>query len=282
MANPLELAIRSGIRANEDVGKLFARVGTKEHPRGFVLSAYRNARRAMRSALAEPYPVAAAAEVIAELRRTVRSEALTLLTDAEMQGTDEAARQLRFYGIETTRRTTVSTLALASADALLARIDAQGAAIQALILTGADEGQIIGDEERAGVLRASDVAVWAAQLAASLGWGAFESWSSQHASGYTWKKQAVAALDNRTTDCCLRVHGQVQPFTRPFELTGTPRYADRMDWPGFHPWCRTAGVLYSDDFDFGLTGRLTEAAQTILNERADGVFRDRNPADAFG
>ncbi len=282
MANPLEQAIQSGIRANETVGGLFAKVGTREHPRGFVLSAYRNANRAMRSALAEPFPVAAAAEVMAGLRRTVRSESLTLFGDAEAAGQEEAARQLRFYGIESNPNPTFSTLALASADALTARIDAQSAAIQALLLTGATADQITGDGERQGVLRASDVAIWAAQMAASLLWGAFESWAVTHSAGFTWKKQAVAALDNRTTDCCLRVHGQIQPFSRPFILTGTPRYADRMDWPGFHPWCRTAGVLYLDEYDSGLTERMTGAAAGILEERANGKFIDRNPADAFG
>ncbi len=54
---------------------------------------------------------------------------------------------------------------------------------------------------------------------------------------------AVAVIDNRTTDCCQRVHGQVQPLDQPFVLTGEPRFADRMQWPGFHWRCRTSVVV---------------------------------------
>jgi hypothetical protein len=43
MPNPLTKAIRSGDKANDEIGKSFARMGTSENPRGFVLAAYRNA-----------------------------------------------------------------------------------------------------------------------------------------------------------------------------------------------------------------------------------------------
>jgi hypothetical protein len=49
-----------------------------------------------------------------------------------------------------------------------------------------------------------------------------------------YKKQAIAAIDQNTTDCCLRVHGQIQPLDKPFILEGTPRYADKVDAPPFH------------------------------------------------
>jgi hypothetical protein len=80
----------------------------------------------------------------------------------------------------------------------------------------------------------------------------------------------------------LQVHGQIQPLDKPFRLTGTPRYADEMDWPAFHWYCRTSGVLYQEQYDDGLTERMRNGARTILNERADGIFIDRYPVDAFG
>ena len=57
-------------------------------------------------------------------------------------------------------------------------------------------------------------------------------------------KQAIAAIDHKTTDCCLRVHGQIQPLNKMFELIGTPRFADKISSPPFHWNCRTAQALY--------------------------------------
>jgi len=67
--------------------------------------------------------------------------------------------------------------------------------------------------------------------------------------GQQWKKQVIAAIDERTTDCCLRVHGQVQPLNAPFMLTGTPRFADMMQHPPFHWYCRTAEALWIEEFE---------------------------------
>lgn len=52
-------------------------------------------------------------------------------------------------------------------------------------------------------------------------------------------KQAVATINNRTTDTCLRVHGQTQLIGTPFELTGRPRFSRQQQHPPFHWNCRT-------------------------------------------
>jgi hypothetical protein len=49
-----------------------------------------------------------------------------------------------------------------------------------------------------------------------------------------WDHQVVAGIDERTTDCCLQAHGQIQPLDKPFHLTGEPRWADYLDNPPFH------------------------------------------------
>lgn len=64
-----------------------------------------------------------------------------------------------------------------------------------------------------------------------------------------FRKQAIAAIDHKTTDCCLRVHGQVQDLNAPFVLTGRPRFASRMQGPPFHWYCRTATTLYTDEME---------------------------------
>jgi hypothetical protein len=150
-----------------------------------------------------------------------------------------------------------------------------------MILTNSDDAEILGDEERAGVLRASEIALTAGFWATALVWDAFDYWTQSYSGGTTFQKQAVAALDNRTTECCLEVHGQVQPLDQPFKLTGTPRFADEVDWPAFHWNCRTSGVLYLPGYDDGITEKMRQSADFFLAERAKGRNPDRDPANAF-
>jgi hypothetical protein len=287
MSNPLKQAIDSGVKANETIAGLFARIGTTDHPRGFVLSAYRNANRALKTAISEPYPLIALSDTMNELRRTISSETTSLLTDAQGIGIEEAARQMQFYGVKTavSGDPTGQAQRQAVVDAMVARVDAQEAMIQAMILAEAEPEQITGDEDRQGILKPSDIAVNLAALAATLLWSGFSDWASAHmiqsGDGTVFQKQAIAALDNRTTDCCIRVHGQIQPLDKPFKLTGTPRFADEMDWPGFHWWCRTSGVLYLPEYDDGLTAKMRDGADYWLSERAKGNYPDQHPADAF-
>ncbi len=245
MPNPLEKAVKSALRSNNDIGTLFARIGNNEHPRGFVTSAYRQAKRAMRSAMTEENQVLAAADVMAELKRTLRGQLVSLALDAQAQGAEEAARQLSFYDITSARAlpAELSTTATASISTALARVDAQSAAVQALILSGAAIEQIVGTEERAGALRVTDVASYSAEFAAGLVWASFGEWVAQQARLMTFQKQVVAALDNRTTDCCLKAHAQIQPMNKKFQLTGTPRYADELEWAPFHWYAIVSGEM---------------------------------------
>jgi len=178
---------------------------------------------------------------------------------------------------------------LAHVAALEAQVTAQHLGIRALVISDAEAEQVVGDGERSGALRSGDlaaavaaIAAAVAAIAAAVAWSSFGAYPTMNARGLVFKKQVVAALDNRTTDCCLRAHGQIQPMDKPFHLTGTPRYADYMDWPAFHWWCRSSVVLYQDEFDLGLTEAMRDGAQTVLNERAAGLWIDRDPADAFG
>lgn len=84
-----------------------------------------------------------------------------------------------------------------------------------------------------------------------------------------YKKQAIATIDERTTDCCLRVHGQIQPLDKPFKLTGTPRFSDRVPDPPFHWYCRTTEVLYNEKFEeFGIsTAQIRDAANAEIEAR---------------
>ena len=81
-------------------------------------------------------------------------------------------------------------------------------------------------------------------------------------------RQAVAAIDHLTTDCCLKVHGQTIELDGKFKLTGTPRFADEMSRPGFHWWCRTSAVLVArEDANDDLSFRMRGAARVELRFR---------------
>lgn len=99
-----------------------------------------------------------------------------------------------------------------------------------------------------------------------------------------WGRQAVAVIDERTTDCCLRVHGQWQAFGDDFRLTGQPRYADKMPHPPFHRWCRSATALVQRQYAADdLTQKMRDAARAELNARKTQKPRRKviTPANAF-
>lgn len=83
------------------------------------------------------------------------------------------------------------------------------------------------------------------------------------------RKQAIAAIGRTTTDCCLRVHGQIVGVSEPFVLTGTPRFADRMMAPSFHWNCRTSVAMYHPAFERGglTTAGMVKSAQAELKKR---------------
>lgn len=83
------------------------------------------------------------------------------------------------------------------------------------------------------------------------------------------RKQAVAAIAANTTDCCLRVHGQIVDVDQPFTLTGTPRFADEMMHSPFHWNCRTAVVAWHPRFESGglTTANMRSSAQAELRKR---------------
>lgn len=96
-------------------------------------------------------------------------------------------------------------------------------------------------------------------------------------------KQAVAAIDGNTTECCLIVHGQFQPINAFFTLVGSPRFADLIENPPFHWNCRTATALVhaSERFD-GLTQEMIDAGARELEARGFDDYRiEIHPAYAL-
>lgn len=285
-SNPLYKANVLAVRANAAHGRLIARLGTKEAPRGLVLSAYRRALRALRETLRgsggqSAYAQMSAREILEALHRDVRAAVAEVMQDAMQVGRTLAEEQLRLYGITPLPQAANMQAAQAQVEAALSEVAAQIMTAQALLAARADVVLIVGDDTRLGALRPGPVVALAAQQAVDASAKAFLD-VVQVTAGDRFRKQAVAALDERTTDCCLRVHGQVQDLDEPFHLTGTPRYADELQRPPFHRYCRTALCLYQAQYDDGLTARMRDAANQIQHERAAGEASERHPASAMG
>ena len=264
---------------------MFARyVGSTAHPRGRILSAYRQGRLA----LAQAYGSGGTAGQLRVLEslRTLREDIVMVgelaLNDALLLGMESAQNQLEAYQ-------QAGEMSIAAADIPNSReivqgwrqsVDRQIASAETLVRSGAGLEMLIGDgpsleADRKGAVQPAPVqretAFWLA-TAVSL---AFMYWlmgdpRRARPRELRFQKQAIAAIDERTTECCLKVHGQTRPLDGKFKLTGTPRYADYMDQPPFHMYCRTAMVLYLPEYDDGLTGEMEAAAADELAAREEG------------
>lgn len=271
-------AVDSALEQGDTLRRLFATLGDTEHPRGRILSAYRVARRALVGNLLSPLAVQ---EALTELRRSVRDAMETLLRQAAAGGSAQAASDLALYGLTAD----AADVGIGDAvNAVLEPLDTQITQVRLLAASGQNDSVILGDDGRVGVLSPAPVVADGARWlvwAALMGWGAVIDGALQDDTN-RFVKQAVAGIDERTTDCCLRVHGQTQPVRRPFHLTGTPRFADYMQNPPFHRYCRTATALVlAEDADDNLTREMRAAARAEL--RARTITRKRveiAPADA--
>lgn len=92
--------------------------------------------------------------------------------------------------------------------------------------------------------------------------------ASENAQGI--QKQLVAAINGDTTQTCLRAHGQIQPVDEPYQLSGQPRFAREMQYPGFHWNCRSASVMYHPAYESGAlnTATMRRQAQRQRQENA--------------
>lgn len=275
-------AIKAAERSVKRLGELFASLGTKEHPRGKVLRAYRQAHRALRDVLRrEAY--AELREVMAFLEADVSAAARDALRKAAALGYTAAEKQLKAYGVETAE-TEDPGIALMH-DAWMNLVRDQATRSQALLMGGGDPVLIIGDQSRQGIVRPAPVISegtrWLA-MAAALTWAGVVSRSADRAK-VTFLRQAVAAIDEKTTNCCLEVHGQVVRLDGRFHLTGTPRFADYMKDPPFHYNCRTSQVLIKpEEVNDDLTQAMIEAASLEESRRVKEEPPGMGPASALG
>ena len=259
-------SIQAALRTNRELGKLFARLGTAEHPRGKILMAYRNARRALRDVLRQRGPAieigawlgaySEAREVMVGLEDSVRTVADATLITALDLGWRQAQVEAQVWELEPLMPY-VDTVVMTNA--WIGIIEQQERGILATLATGADPALILGSDTTVGLLRPDTVtregAHWLAVAVGLALRGALGP--SMQASGREWGKQPVASVDANTTECCLQVNGQVVRENAKFHTTGSPAYAEWQDWTDFHWNCRTSIVMVPmDEADDDLTEML--------------------------
>lgn len=278
MANPLAQSIAQAERSGKAYHELMNQIGSAEHPRGFAMLAYRNARRALAS---DPSPLALR-EVMRGLKLTMGGEMTRVLTEAMQIGKKSALNQLAAYGQPQPNKPLPVEMLIKAQGAVEAEIDRQTQAALALLEMGQDVEEVLGGESQAGVIRPGPAILALTLWLVTLGEYVFKDTVLSSPTRLEFQKQAIAAIDGKTTDCCLRVHGQVVPLSAPFHLTGTPRFADRMDWSPFHWRCRTSIALYLPNFDQGTSEAMTQAAAAEMVARRSGQTTAGRYNNAYG
>lgn len=276
--NPNATALRAAKADNRYLQRLFNRyIGTAEHPRGKLLTAYRHAR-AQIAALAKAGHRGAEheiREVLRILEHELRTIGLEVIDSAAQRGQASARAQLAGYVEDGATVAVAGEGADLSAmiNSWMAEYERQQTAALGMLALGTDPAVLVGDATRPGLLQPAPIAKAGANwISTALGAGV-ANWligrARQPRSGFVYDKQAIAGLDERTTDCCLRVHGQIVPFDKKFKLVGTPRFADELEWHPFHWYCRTSVAMYHEMFEYGETERMESRAKEELDKRAE-------------
>lgn len=238
-----------------------------------MLVAYRNATRALREIVQRaegPQAAAEAQEVLDQLRWTVEDTAHDLLSKAEKLGAKQAMTEVNAWGLDLSQEPLEIQIMLS---AWLSGLTQQIDSVLAILFSGGDIALVLGDGVRQGILRPGPIIKEGAKWLTTV---ATMRYLKSVRAGDGRGKQAVPAIDENTTDCCLKVAGQVVPFDKKFKLRGVPRFADSMEWTPFHWYCRTSIVtvplkLADDDMTTSLLssarrelGQRERAAQTAL------------------
>ncbi len=217
--------------------------------------AYRTVLRALKGNTDNP---AIVTDALITLEDSIRAAAAVFYDDALAVGMAQAQRDLVIYGLGEPDNVDPNNanLAIASTIGLLHSQNEQALSIARLDL---GEEYIIGDASRKGIIQPapilSEMSFWLTSLSVlSYEQGTKRKMSEPETESV---RQAVAQIDEHTTQTCLNVHGQIVGWNENFHLTGTPRYADDMFDPPFHRGCRTAIAnllieLVDDDVTAGM------------------------------
>ena len=304
--SPLERSILNAEATTERLRRILRRLGTQEFNQGKVRVAYRVAGRSVTAALKETSPLKRGLDLrdaLDTLRLSVGAAVRLATVDAQEIGGGSAVIQLRYYGEPDTSQIAEAIIAReearqaeAAVAASLAIVEAQIEQVKALaLLREVSPGLATGGGNSPGPLNPAPVVAGAFTLAMALAWASYlafvaatggipsllDFFQTQELPPLTYSYQAIAALDERTTNTCLAVHAQIVPIGDDFKLTRDPRpFGDELPGPPFHHYCRTAIALYKSEFDLGLTERMRTDAAAVLAEKQAGKAKEKHPASA--
>ena len=260
---PIEQAGKFAVISSEAIDSLFDKLGTKEHPRGTILTAYRKARKALQGKLKDRRY---GRDILQTLRQEVEQATRDIFQAAIDVGRVQATKELAFYNLPMPgwERGGVPVQQIDDKVAsVLAAVDRQILSIWAAMTLSDVEQWVLGDGSRMGILQPAPISreinKWLDTLAV-LAWefmvmlalllaGEVEedpiTKERRPIPGLParYARMAICDFCPRVTDCCTKVHGQIVGLFEDFKLVGTPRWADRMRNPPFHWNCHTVVAL---------------------------------------
>lgn len=304
--SPLERSILNAEATTKRLRRILRRLGTREFNQGKVRVAYRVAQRGVAAALKQTNTLRRSLDLrdaLDALRLSVGAAVQIATEDAQSIGGGSSVIQLRYYGEPETGPIDEALIAqeetkraAAAVVSSLAIVEAQIAQVKALaLLREVSPGLATGGTGSPGVLNPAPVVSNAFSLAMALAWASYlayvvatggapsliEFFQTQELPPTPYSYQAIAALDERTTNTCLAVHAQIVPIGDDFKLTRDPRpFGDELPGPPFHYYCRTALALYKSEFDLGLTERMRTDAAAVMAEKEAGSVKEKHPASA--
>ena len=287
MANEHLNVIQSGVRYNRELKTLSnSAVGNRDHPRGAVLNAFNKAKTALAGNFDNPLAMAI---ILEEYRATVLAAVRDASEKALGIGDEHANLMLETWDLPTLDESEAALIdqGVRATDTILL---SQIRAMESGTLT---EAQVLGSNRRVGL------------FAAGIVMGAVNNWlitsaastvASKIAQGMTrggvspksYQRQAVAAIDENTTLCCLAVHGQLVGMKEEFFTSEPPAWATYQERPPFHRFCRTSQVLVrtsaaldklTDDMELAayLEGQARKQPGYVAPHPATAFTRVRNP-----
>lgn len=240
---------------------------------GLLYSLYRHAFASLPAAIVSTVLLRAVLDrLIDDTERLARSA----LDDAADSGAAAAEDQVALLPQMDRRirvRPVPALLRDSAIGAVIGVLTAQRAQVLSLVATGrATAASIIGTDASPGILNPVPVALATTDQVVAIGQApltrALAPATPASAGRPVYYLQAIAGIDERTTECCLNIHGHAVPIGGLFHLTAMPRYADYLPGPPFHKWCRTAtGLILMSELDDPLTRELFAAASEELRQR---------------
>lgn len=270
--------IQSALRVNRKLRAMQNGISPSKHPRNALTQIYRTTRRLIHNNFDDLQELRNIlflfSSTVSMIIRPLMEDAAKLGSVAGLQSLDR--RKISTIGASTAVSSPIVTPAIVAIKQIA---DSQVAQTISVAAIGGSVTTVIGDGVNSvgffsqGILN-KQINGFITAVTALSQFALWEQFIAQQIADDVYYKQAIAAIDQNTTECCLIVHGQFQPIDSMFELIGSPRFADLIENPPFHWNCRTATALVhaSERFD-SLTQEMIDAAASEIEARGDNDYR---------